>query len=237
MKLYQSLMCGMMALVVLTGSMGCGSVVSSSMQENRVQKSTQTITDEAKERSLPIVTTETTAVSLAATESTTFTTSVSSVTTETNDTASLTDASGSFTYTGELQWIGDEEHGYLQVPADYMVFQDVDVSGLVQYCYGPYNIVTLQRFGGTSADIAAQNLYANLSLENNCERLETAEVPIATYEAKQIYAYYSDTMQYLVIWLIPDPEDNTSCYYLAMEFTEDEAELVACSSTFTPHKN
>lgn len=147
----------------------------------------------------------------------------------------LTDASGDFTYTGELQWIGDEAHGFLQVPASFMPFQDVDVPGLVQYCDGtPDTIVTLQHYDGVTAEQAAQNTYAGMEEEGTYDRMEGAEVPISDYQAKQIYAYYPDTAQYLVLWFIPDPVDAASSYYLAMEFTQETADIVACSSTFTP---
>ncbi len=154
-----------------------------------------------------------------------------------NETVTLTDASGDFTYTGEVQWIGDEEHGYLQVPADYNPFQDVDTEGLVQYCYGPYNIITLQRFEGTSADTAAFNIYNHLEEEAAADSVSSAEVEISDYTAKQIYAYYPDSSQYLVTWFIPDPDDENSCYYLSMEFDAAHSDMVACSSTFTPHRN
>ena len=153
------------------------------------------------------------------------------------ESVTLTDASGDFTYTGEVKWIGDESHGYIQIPADYSVFVDVDVDGLIQYCNGPYNIVTLQYFEGTSADTAAANLYAHFQEEDEITELTGANVTISDYSATQIYGYYTASAQYLVIWLIADPDDENSCYYLAMEYDEEHSDIVACSSTFTPHHN
>ena len=76
-----------------------------------------------------------------------------------------------------------------------------------------------------------------MEAEDNCDKLEVAKVQVGGYDANQIYAYYSDTAQYLVVWLIADPEDDQACYYLAMEFTQDNADLVGCSASFTPHRD
>ena len=76
-----------------------------------------------------------------------------------NETKTVTDATGDFSYTGELMWIGDEAHGFLQIPASFHKFQDTDVSGLVQYCQDPYNVVTLQKYTDVDRDTAANAIY------------------------------------------------------------------------------
>ena len=73
-----------------------------------------------------------------------------------------------------------------------------------------------------------------MEAEDNCDKLEVAKVQVGGYDANQIYAYYSDTAQYLVVWLIADPEDDQACYYLAMEFTQDNADLVAVRQALRP---
>lgn len=221
--------------VMLTG---CGKQMSSSKTDagsigGAIEKSTTSeviTTEEATEPVTEITTTE--ALTTEAESEGTAETAPA----EQNETVTLTDESGDFTYTGAVQWIGDEEHGYIQVPADYTPYQDVEAGGLVQYCDGPYNIVTLQRFEGTPADAAASNLYSYMQEESGTDGLTAAEVGISDYTAKQIYAYYTDSSQFMVIWLIPDPDDENSCYYIAMEFDAEHTDMVACSSTFTLHR-
>lgn len=150
-----------------------------------------------------------------------------------NETKTVTDATGDFSYTGELMWIGDEAHGFLQVPASYQKFQDTDVSGLVQYCQDPYNVVTLQKYTDVDRDTAANAIYTALQGDSGCEDLLASQVTLGTYDAKQIAGYYPATQQFLVAWIVEDPENPKSSYYLAMEFTENSRDMMGCSSTFT----
>lgn len=148
---------------------------------------------------------------------------------------SLTDASGDFQYTGGAKWIGDCNHGYLQVPESYCRYQDVDVEGLVQYCADQLNIITLNHYDNVDAETAAANIYASMETEEGVEGLTAAMTQVAGYDARQIYGYYQETGQILLIWLIPDPDNAQGSYYISMEFTEGNQDMVACSSTFTPY--
>ena len=153
-----------------------------------------------------------------------------------NETKTVTDATGDFSYTGELMWIGDEAHGFLQVPASFQTFQDTDVSGLVQYCQDPYNVVTLQKYTDVDRDTAANAIYTALQGDSGCEDLLASQVTLGAYDAKQIAGYYPVTQQFLVAWIVEDPENPKSSYYLAMEFTENSRDMMGCSSTFTCQK-
>lgn len=153
-----------------------------------------------------------------------------------NETKTVTDATGDFSYTGELMWIGDEAHGFLQVPASFHKFQDTDVSGLVQYCQDPYNVVTLQKYTNVDRDTAANAIYTALQGDSGCEDLLASQVTLGAYDAKQIAGYYPATQQFLVAWIVEDPENPKSSYYLAMEFTENSRDMMGCSSTFTCQK-
>lgn len=153
-----------------------------------------------------------------------------------NETKTVTDATGDFSYTGELMWIGDEAHGFLQIPASFHKFQDTDVSGLVQYCQDPYNVVTLQKYTDVDRDTAANAIYTALQGDSGCEDLLASQVTLGVYDAKQIAGYYPATQQFLVAWIVEDPENPKSSYYLAMEFTENSRDMMGCSSTFTCQK-
>ncbi len=144
----------------------------------------------------------------------------------------ITDESGDFVYDGKLQQIGDDDHGYIQVPLGYVRFQDVDVEGLVQYSdVSGRNIFTLTHYEGTDYQTAANNLYSYMSTEESIEGLSGAQVSPNGYNALQLYGHYTDGY-FIVTWLIEDPADPASSYYLCLEFDSDHQYMMACSSTF-----
>lgn len=158
-----------------------------------------------------------------------------------NDTASetgtlpegaITDESGDFVYTGKLQQIGDDEHGYIQVPLGYVPFQDEDVEGLVQYSdVTGKNIFTLTHYEGTDYQTAANNLYSYMASQEDIEGLSGAQVSPNGYTSLQLYGHYTDGY-FVVTWLIEDPADTSSSYYLCLEFDSEHQYMMACSSTF-----
>lgn len=149
-----------------------------------------------------------------------------------NADAQITDESGDFVYEGKLQQVGDDENGYIQVPLGYLPFQDEDVEGLLQYSDATgSNIVTLDYYKGTDYQTGANNLHAYLESQENVEGLTGAQVSPAGYKALQVYGHYTDGY-FLVAWMIEDPADPTSSYYMAMEFDNAHSYLMACSSTF-----
>lgn len=145
----------------------------------------------------------------------------------------ITDYSGDFTYTGALIQGGDDENGYIQVPANFVSFQDVDVDGLTQYSDTTgKNIITLDHYDDLDYKTAANNLRAYLETKDGLNDLKGATLTVAGYNALQLYGHYTDGY-FSVIWLIEDPANPTgSTYYLAMEFDTEHQNILACSSTF-----
>lgn len=145
----------------------------------------------------------------------------------------ITDLSGDFTYTGELYQGGDDDNGYILVPANFVSFKDVDVDGLTQYSDTTgKNIITLKHYKDLDYKTAANNIRSHLETEENLNDLKGATLTVAGYNALQLYGHYSDGY-YSVIWLIEDPANPTgSTYYLAMEFDTEHQNIIACSSTF-----
>ena len=144
----------------------------------------------------------------------------------------ITDDGGEFVYSGQLMQVGDDENGYLQVPADFVLFQDEDVEGLTQYSDTTgKNIFTLDFYEGLNYQTAAENLRSYMSTQEDLEGLTGAQVTVGGYPALQIYGHYTDGY-FIVTWLIEDTADPENCYYLALEFDNDHQYMMACSSTF-----
>ncbi len=150
----------------------------------------------------------------------------------------IADESGDFVYTGELKQGGDDENGYIKIPATYVSFQEVDVEGLTQYSDPTgTNIVTLDFYEGIDYETASENLYSYMLEDTTMEGLTGAIVTINGYKARQLYCYYPDDGKFLVTWLIQEPTNTANTYYLAIEFTNEGSEVMACSSTFQTPKD
>ncbi len=145
----------------------------------------------------------------------------------------IADASGSFVYTGPLRQGGDDENGYIQVPLGYVSFQEEGVSGLTQYSdVSGTNIITLDHYADIDYQTAANNLRYYMQEDATIEGLTGATVQINGYNSLQLCCHFTDVDKFLVTWLIEDPADPADCYYLAIEFTSEDANVMACSSTF-----
>ena len=144
----------------------------------------------------------------------------------------ITDDEGKFAFTGKTQQVGDDDHGYLQVPLGYLPFQEEGVDGLVQYSDSTgTNILTLQHYADMDYSTAAQSMFAYMQSNEDVEGLTGATVTAGGYDALQIYGHYKDGY-FLVIWFIDDPSSESGCYYLAIEFDGEHQDLIALSSTF-----
>ncbi len=153
----------------------------------------------------------------------------------------ITDESGSFFYAGELKQGGDDENGYIQIPYDYVRFQEEGVEGLTQYSdVTGTNIITLDHYDNINYQDAANSLRYYMEEEPYIEGLSGASVKVAGYNSLQLYCHFTDDNKFLVTWLIEDPADPADCYYLAIEFANEDSGIMACSSTFqtvTDHNN
>ena len=145
----------------------------------------------------------------------------------------ITDEAGKFIYEGKTQQIGDNEHGFIKVPADFVRFKDAEVNGLVQYSdISGKNVITLNHYKGVNFISAALRLYAGISSEKEgIEGLTYDSVSIAGYNANQVSGYYPDGY-YFVAWLIEDPADPLDSYYLTFEYDKAHENIMAFSSTF-----
>ncbi len=175
---------------------------------------------------------EETTVSVMTTAATTVTTTTPAVTTteETTPTyVTIYDDSGEFAYAGELREIGDADSGYIMVPSDFVRVRNGDI---LQYCDPTgNNIVTLDHYDDIDYETAAQNVSSFLASNKELSGVSAAVLTVGGYDCIQLHGSYEDGV-FAVIWVISDPSDETSCYYLSFEFDPEHQYLMACSSTF-----
>lgn len=147
----------------------------------------------------------------------------------------ITDESGTFYYAGPLQQFGDSQDGYIQLPLGFAPFQAEGVEnaeGVTQYTNASgTNLVTLDRYNVDYAT-SATTLRYYMEEDENVEGLTGASVKINGYTALQIYCHYKADNTFMVAWCIEDPADPKSSYYLAIQFTNEDSAVMACSSTF-----
>lgn len=147
----------------------------------------------------------------------------------------ITDESGTFYYAGPLQQFGDSQNGYIQLPLGFAPFQAEGVEnseGVTQYTNASgTNLVTLDRYNVDYAT-SATTLRYYMEEDENVEGLTGASVTINGYTALQIYCHYKADNTFMVAWCIEDPADPKSSYYLAIQFTNEDSAVMACSSTF-----
>lgn len=145
----------------------------------------------------------------------------------------IVDESGTFVFTGPLRQGGDDENGYIKVPIGFLSFQEEGVQGLTQYAsMDGTTIITLDRYEGYDYKTVANNFRYYFEEDENVEGLGGATTVVNGYNALQLYCHYKDDGKYFFAWMIEDPANPQNSYYLAMEFLNDDRNIVACSSTF-----
>lgn len=130
----------------------------------------------------------------------------------------------------QTQHVGADGIGFVDVPASWVEFKDVDGNSSIQWCDGtPYTIISLNTFNVDSvpeeeradfdAEDAANSVWANM-LNDGCEEdsVQGAHVTLAGREALQVYGAYPDG-SFLVCWLLED--DQGVIRYVAAEGTQD----------------
>ncbi len=144
----------------------------------------------------------------------------------------ITDDSGAFSYTGELKQAGDDTHGYIMIPADFVKFNDIDSNNAIQYSdTSGQNVITLNKNPCIDSYSAVQSVLAYMDEDESISGGTGATLKVAGYDSYQAYGRYSDGF-YIVVWLIKDPANPDDSYYLSMEFDDDHQYMMACSSTF-----
>ncbi len=145
----------------------------------------------------------------------------------------IVDESGTFVFTGPLRQGGDSENGYIRIPIGFLSFQEEGVEGLTQYAnMEGTTVITLDRYEGYDYQTVANSIRYYFEEDENVEGLSGATTAVNGYNALQLYCHYKDDGKYLIVWIIEDPANTQNSYYLAMEFLNEDRNIVACSSTF-----
>ena len=123
--------------------------------------------------------------------------------------------------TAETSRVGEEGYGYIDIPANWVVFTDPDGSETVrQWAADPVTIISLDMVpnpdGVLDPDQAAQNIAAHLE-ESGASDLTGARVTVGGFDAVQVYCVYPDEGIFLVVWLF-DGGDGI-IHYVAAEGT------------------
>lgn len=114
----------------------------------------------------------------------------------------------------------------------------------VQYAQSPTEIVTMDVFDCTAIKeqtgvdfdaytAASSRLYQlqQASQTENIEKLTGSREGLGNYAAYQVYCYYPDDDQYLVMWYMDSP-DQTKVYYVAAEFRSTEMSFFNYAQTY-----
>lgn len=136
---------------------------------------------------------------------------------------------------GKTMRVGSETQGYIDIPADWIVFQDLNGGDSIQYTdpeKPTFTIVTLDSFEAsvfgvndisTVETIDAANSVASVwqdpSIKESVEFFNTAMTEIAGHEAYEVHARLK-TGQIVTAWVFRT-EDRGPIYYLALEGDQD----------------
>ena len=150
-------------------------------------------------------------------------------------TESASDTSSAEHDLGETQTIGNSEMGYLDIPADFLKFEDVEQNTDLQYSdKSATTIFTLNTLGDDDLETldleaGAQGLAKSLQ-DKGAQGLTGARVTVAgKYEAIQVYGYWPEDDTFLVVDLF---KTSKRAIYLAVEFPSDNMEIVEYLDTY-----
>lgn len=152
-----------------------------------------------------------------------------------SNTSSASDTFSTKTDLGDTQTIGNSEMGYLDIPADFLKFEDVVGNTDLQYSdKTATTIFTLNTLGDEDPDTldleaGAQALAKRLE-DQGAQGLTGARVTVAgKYDAVQVYGYWPEDDTFLVVDLFKTSKRGI---YLAVEFPSDNADIINYLDTY-----
>ena len=126
-----------------------------------------------------------------------------------------------------MMTVGSDLVGYIDLPDNYYPWTEAGgmPNGSVQYCDGtPYNLVSMVYYdmpGVTAYDLASSMMdQFKTDTAISQDSLTGATVQLGGVDAYQIYAYYPNDDQWLVIWMFESPYDSY-IHYVSAEFLSD----------------
>ena len=126
--------------------------------------------------------------------------------------------------TEEMQRVGSDDYGYIDIPKNWLKFRDVDGGDSIQYTDGSgYNIVTMNAYTKEKAKIQereeftaqtiANRIYYNWQNNKNVNRVWGSKGAVAGNEAYQVNVIMKSG-QYLISWIFKKDE---KVYLIALE--------------------
>ncbi len=122
-----------------------------------------------------------------------------------------------------VQTVGQDGFGYVDIPSDWLVFQDANAAeGALQYC-DPAGRAILTLYGvyhpEGDAEASAAELYATITGDGASD-VTAATVSLGGSTAYQVYGYYESEDVLLVTWFLKTPDDYVR--YVAIEAGKEE---------------
>ena len=135
----------------------------------------------------------------------------------------------------KTQTIGNSDVGYLDVPANFVKFYDLDSSSDVQYSDPAGTIIFTMNNQGNAKENDTTVEQVGMALSYNMEQEGAQDVTRATvkvgdkYDAKQVYGYYPEDDTYLVVDLL---EKDGNIIFLSAEFPAKDIYMVTYLDTY-----
>ena len=132
--------------------------------------------------------------------------------------------------------VGQDTYGYVEVPKDWVNFQDINGGHSIQFSYGTTYIVTLDYVSGWTgtAKDAANNFYAKQTADTSVTDIKTNTGTIGKskkYNTYEISMYYPTENVYLYTYWF-DAEDG-NLHYIALEGPKDLDKYIDVVESFS----
>ena len=134
---------------------------------------------------------------------------------------------GTSATTGNTKTVGQEPHGYIDIPQSWVDFHDIDpMPGAIQFTNGDGAIITMNVFDSdTDPQVALTNLWGYFESDGAVD-LTGATVMLNGETSYQLYGYYPELDSYVVVWMFRGSDDVVR-YICAEGPTEYIGETVA----------
>ncbi len=136
----------------------------------------------------------------------------------------------------KVKVVGEDNYGYIEVPANWNNFQDVDGGHSIQFSYGQTYIATLDYVENsvTTAKYVADKFYDKMLEDESVTDVKKATTTVGKekYTAYEISMYYPDDNIYLYTYWFDTKEDNY-IHYIALEGPSSVKDYLTIVDTFS----
>ena len=135
------------------------------------------------------------------------------------------------TSSGELVTVGDDDHGYVDVPSDWKMITAPDKGKwdiIRYYDEGENNVISLQRYETTLAQMAADKIYDLIDESPLTEITNSFHTDVQGMSTYRIDAKILESGHYLFVWVMQD--ESGDARYLSAE--SDSEDILDIASTY-----